>query len=263
MRPATAGARTARCSSVSTTRSSPVLISTCRAAGFDGIFLDDVVCEWSHPSTGFPVNFTGGSVWNAEIAWAKAVAPQLQAAGLTVLANTSFNGNWPSIIDTWTTYFNGLSIEHYAKPGDYSSSQWPLYGGGDWEWRRQQVARIEARGRQAVGITWGDPTDYKTQRYHRATFLMQSGCKSGGASIYIPSNVAGTSNLPVACTNLGRPLTAPKLLSNGVWVREFDNGWVAVNPTSSSQSTGNSVNQTGRTVSPCTVGPCDSMMTMW
>lgn len=217
--------------------SGQAIIDECKAHGFDGVFLDDLNSDWTHYNTGasYPVDFTGGNAYASTKAWVSSVVPRLRNSGLEVVGNAQINltGNWQEVLTAWSTYLNGVCLEHFSRWGDYSSAQWPNFTGWMWDQRVMHAATIQKNGAYLMGISYGDAGDTLGQRYHRAMFLMLS--DGGGYSFWCPSGLQGSFDAPQALTDLGAPTSGATKLSNGLWKRTFQRGFVILNPTASSQ----------------------------
>jgi hypothetical protein len=214
-----------------------------KAKGFDGIFIDDVnqnssahLCTRTIAKYPQSSNFT-----TAMTGFMAKVGPGLQSKGLLVLPNIMIQNWWEEsgrqVWDSWVGYSSGGVQEYYTK-WNKDSSAWFTDDGGfhnDWTYRQEFLRRTQAAGKIFIGLTYAPAGDYRSQRYARASFLMEW---DGGRSALAFEPTDPEQQDPFQATwttDLGAPLGARAKVGL-VWRRDFADGVVVVNPSTSSQT---------------------------
>lgn len=205
------------------------LADRCKREGWDGVWIDEINPRPADSfSTARPAAY--GTDYRYQVAirgFVNAVAPVLRAAGLQVWINLA--GDYD---DAWT---NGLARETDGHTIEFFVARYPHetantvngYFGEALDW----VTRREAEGRP--GFFNAQTTDPALTRYALATYLLAAkgvGFFGAGVDGYPVSGTVWTADMDAA-RKLGQPLGAYRVVS-GLYVRDFTNGGVTVNPAS-------------------------------
>ena len=213
------------------------------AKGFDGVMLDDVDQNASaHLCSRTIAKYPTEASWSAATtSFMAAVGPELQRRGLLVLPNLMIRNWWESsgiaLWDTWLGDSSGAVQEYYTK-WNYNSSGWLTDDGGwhnDWSSRQEFQRRTEAAGKVFIGLTYSPASDARSQRYARASFLADW---DGGPSALAFEPTDPDHQDPYTGTwtaDLGTPL-GPRYKVGLAWRRDFTEGTVVVNPSTSPQT---------------------------
>jgi Hypothetical glycosyl hydrolase family 15 len=203
------------------------VISDAQAGGFDGIFLDDanaslrwVIAGGSSQCVKYPTD----GAWQAAVySFFANVAPQLQSAGLLVVANiggsTVTKGLWPK----WNGPLDGAMEESYTNGGAGRDS----LQNGLWQARLGHNLWSENHGKlslnHAVTRTRGGA------RYALATMLL---VENGHSALYASTDYDTEVWWPEydLAKRLGEALGPYRVLRNGDYRRDFTHGVVLVNP---------------------------------
>jgi hypothetical protein len=107
-------------------------------------------------------------------------------------------------------------------------------GSHEWEAEVGEIATTESMGKQFIAITQAEPGDVQGARYGWASTLMAG----NGHTVFAVSNghIGEETWLGDYETPIGTPVGAAVALGNGAWQRQFSNGLVLVNPTTSTVS---------------------------
>ncbi|HEX5196821.1 MAG TPA: putative glycoside hydrolase [Gaiellales bacterium] len=206
------------------------VVAMARAAGFDGVFLDDanaslrwVVAGGSSASVSYPTD----AAWQAAVySFFTRVAPQLHAAGLQVVANIGGSTVTPGLWQKWNTPLDGAMEESWTDGGEGLGQQVP-----DWSAKLANVAWSEANGKYAILNSYN--TTEAGNTYGLASMLLVA----GGWSSYDTANSRYQSETWYpeydTAAQLGEPLGGYTVLPDGVYRRDFANGVVLVNPSTS------------------------------
>jgi hypothetical protein len=226
-------------------------------SGADGVFLDSVHLHWNNfnlsgtPST-YPTNSTGHSPgWEAAMkSFLTNVSTYLRGQGAYVVGNAGAwcncggSQNDGSLDRWWWSYLtdaNGRSLlsgihkENWIKPS--SSYNVRLVGTDAWykQWFSYEQEQTYARslgadfdGEDSAGVV-GSFNAVTVARFSRATFLLEYDC---GTSSWVWNSSADPWTT-INHTNLGCPLGDKFQVATNVWRRNFQNGYVIVNPTAS------------------------------
>jgi hypothetical protein len=206
------------------------VVAMARAAGFDGVFLDDanaslrwVVAGGSGASIRYPTD----AAWQAAVySFFTRVAPQLHAAGLEVVANIGGSTVTPGLWQKWNTPLDGAMEESWTDGGEGLGQQVP-----DWSAKLENVAWSEANGKFAILNSYNTTEPGNT--YGLASMLLVA----GGRSSYDTANSRYQTETWYpeydTAAQLGDPLGGFTVLPDGVYRRDFANGVVLVNPSTS------------------------------
>ena len=148
------------------------VVAMAKAAGFDGVFLDDanaslrwVVAGGSAAS----VSYTTDAAWQAAVySFFTRVAPQLHAAGLEVVANIGGSTITPGLWQKWNTPLDGAMEESWTDGGEGLGQQVP-----DWSTKLENIAWSEANGKYAILNSYN--TTEAGNTYGLASMLLVAG----------------------------------------------------------------------------------------
>jgi hypothetical protein len=208
----------------------PHVVAMARAAGFDGVFLDDanaslrwVLAGGSAASVSYPTE----AAWQAAVySFFTRVAPQLHAAGLEVVANIGGSTITPGLWQKWNAPVDGAMEESWTDGGEGLGQQVP-----DWSTKLANVAWSEANGKYAILNSYN--TTEAGNTYGLASMLLVA----GGWSSYDTANSRYQTEAWYpeydTAAQLGAPLGGYTVLPDGVYRRDFANGVVLVNPSTS------------------------------
>jgi hypothetical protein len=206
-----------------------------RANGLSGVFIDNVLGDLSGWSQGrFPTKYANDPAWeDAMASFVSRVGPALQRQGFFVAVNAykpyPDDISWWRRIARWT---DGLTDEFWQQnPNDVRqlyTSDAPSWT-GHWDYWQQLVGVAQKNGSSFFGISYGDTSDTRLMQYGRASFLIAWNGR-GGAYFFNP--LAAADPWQEAWTaDIGRPVASRYRVGSG-WRREFSNGTVVVNPSS-------------------------------
>jgi hypothetical protein len=206
------------------------VVAMAKASGFDGVFLDDanaslrwVVAGGSAASVSYPTDAT----WQAAVySFFTRVAPQLHAAGLGVVANIGGSTVTPGLWQKWNAPLDGAMEEAWTDGGEGLGQQVP-----DWSTKLENIAWSESNGKYAILNSYN--TTEAGNTYGLASMMLVAGCWSS----YDTANSRYQSETWYpeydTAAQLGAPLGGFTVLPDGVYRRDFANGVVLVNPSTS------------------------------
>jgi hypothetical protein len=206
------------------------------AGGWDGVFMDDTDADMSWHLNGRTIaRYPTAAAWRAATrSMLASVGPGLQSAG--VLAVPNLYTPWSSDYDAqatwsdWLQFTSGAAQEYYSKWGA-GSSGW--FAGSDWTFRQQFQTLTEQAGKIFLGITYAPRDDVRTMTWARANFLLLDEPAAGGALMYELSDPEAQDPYSSSwTTDIGSPSGA-RFQVGSAWRRNFTNGTVVVNPTTS------------------------------
>ena len=209
------------------------VIAQAKAGGFDGIFLDDsnaslnwILAGGSAECVTYPTN----ALWQGAVySFLSNVAPQLQAAGLRVVANIGGSTITPGLWQRWNGPLDGAMEESFTNGGGARDSiengQWrPKLLHARWSEHNRKLSLDHAVTRTRSGA-----------RYGLATMLLVADRRNVFyASIRYSREVWWPEYRTAAA--LGRSKGSYRVLPNGVYRRDFVHGVVLVNPHTSAAS---------------------------
>jgi Hypothetical glycosyl hydrolase family 15 len=199
---------------------------------FDGVYLDDMNASIRHHHDPSDVmQYPNDTAYSGAMrSFVQSVAPKVHAAGKLVFAN--MGGTWaefPDFNDDVLQYLDGGNDEFFLTwPGGTMQPQ------SMWDRMRVSIQRAEASGKWFLATTAGvsndDAKNAKIMHYAFATALLFG---DGHTSFTLAKNYTDESWYDDYEYSLGKPLGDAQQQTSGVWTRDFENGVVAVNPSSS------------------------------
>jgi len=201
--------------------------------GFDGVLLDDVETSVGRHLCGRTIpKYPGDDGYAAAMeSFLAKVAPELKAKGLLALPKISLPRN-AAAVATWTkwiSYGSGAALDSWTKSGSEPSEH---LAGDDWAHQQALLKETERAGKIFLGLTSGPATDLRSIRYSRASFLL--GWNAGSSAVVYTSPTAESWS-PETAVEVGPPLGAARE-AGGVWQREFRDGLVLVNPSTTAKT---------------------------
>jgi putative glycosyl hydrolase-like family 15 (GHL15) protein len=202
------------------------VISELRRDDWDGVTIDNA---FSDPYTygGPPDAYPTRALYRAAVdSFLAHVGPKLRAAGFLVIPNVS--GTSVEETKKLLPYVSGVTQEHWTKwsgggsGGHFADSEWA-------QMQRYMTTALEAR-KIFIAHTMAPPDDVRSMVYGRASFLLEW---DGGPSAFTfdPNPDSDPWN-PAWTSEIGLP-RGPKVRRGVGWEREFTDGSVYVNPSSS------------------------------
>jgi hypothetical protein len=203
------------------------VIASAHAGGFDGIFLDDanaslswVIAGGSSQCVKYPTNPT----WQAAVfSFFQNVAPQLQAAGLLVVANIGGSTVTPGLWPKWNGPLDGAMEESYMNGGTGRDS----LKNGLWQAKFGHNLWSENNGK--LSLDHSVTSTRSGARYALASMLLVA---NGHSVFYASTQYTNEVWWPEynLTKRLGPALGPYRVLRNGDYRRDFTNGVVLVNP---------------------------------
>jgi hypothetical protein len=237
------------------------VLADVHAGGWDGVFMDDTDADLGWHLNGRTIaRYPTTASWRAATrSMLASVGPALQSAGYLAVPN--MYAPWASDYDAqatwsdWLQFVSGGAQEYYSKWGT-TSSGW--FSGGDWTFRQQFQVLTEQAGKIFLGITYGPHADARSMAWARANFLLFDDPAAGGALVYEFSDPEAQDPYSSGwAADIGTPAGA-RFQVGSAWRRNYSDGTVVVNPTSSSLTVqlGQSyLDADGNPVSAVTLGP--------
>lgn len=209
------------------------VIAEVQAAGWDGVFLDDV-----NPTMKYSTDETQVAKYPNDAAYTAAsesalayIGPRIQASGKLAIANFATWVEYPTTQNSWLKYVSGALDEMFVKWGRNAGEGYR----SESQWTRQleEVKYAASQGKQFIGFTQGSAGETQAARFGFGTVLLGT---NGTASYAFTPDYTGEQWLPEYDYDLGAPTAAETRDGNGVHRRTFEKGLVLVNPTSSTQT---------------------------
>ena len=237
------------------------VLADLRSDDWDGVFMDDTNADMSWHLGGRTI-----ARYPTAVAWRTAtrsmlskVGPALISAGFLAVPNLSTP--WAADYDAqatwsdWLRFTSGAAQEYYGKWG-MGSSGW--FAGSDWTFRQRFQELTEQAGKIFLGITYAPRGDTRTMTWARANFLLFDQPAYGGALVFELTDPEAQDPYSSAWTaDVGTPLGA-RFKVGPAWRRNFTDGTVLVNPTSSTVTVKLDrayVREDGRTATSVKLGP--------
>ena len=220
------------------------VLALLRSTRVEGVFIDDVMADLRSWTRGrvYPAKYPDQASWSAAmLSFVNAVGPALKARGYYVLVNADgYVSDNPGSNDGTTTAawwqrlapaVSGLLTEYWVQsPLDYGKlravgSDWDQ----QWDGWEQLVSVAQRAGADFFGLTYGRPSDVRSMRFGRGSFLLDWNGKGGAFAFDThesddPFNTAWT-------VDIGSPLRSKVKLADGVWRRRYTRAIVVVNAT--------------------------------
>jgi hypothetical protein len=229
-----------------------------RRYGWDGVMIDDanVSPRW-HTGSRTVARYPTDAAWAAATkSFLARVGPALKQAGFLVLPNIYTDWpNGPQVWQDWLQYTSGGVQEYWTKWGTGNGQQ---FSDADWLYRQQFLSLTQSLGKIYLGITYAPLSDVRSQRYARASFLVDwDGASS--ALVFEPTGPAQPAFAPEWTADIGQPAGPRKHVGASVWKREYTGGLALVNIAKSSAQTvdlgGSYLTPEGVPVTSLTLGP--------
>jgi hypothetical protein len=209
------------------------VIADLKRDGWDGVFLDDTNTSMSyHYDVSRIAKYPTDAAWQAATESALAhIGPRVQAAGKLAISNIGLWGSYPAVGRSWFQYLDGAMDEHFAKAGDTAGSGYASEG--HWQNDLESLKYAQQQGKAFLGVTHSADGDAAAARYGWATTLLGA----QGRAYHALHSIYKTENwFPEYEYEIGEPVGAESRDPNGVHRRQFTNGIVVVNPTTSQLS---------------------------
>ncbi len=212
------------------------VLADLRSGGWDGVFMDDTNADMGWHLAGRTIaRYPTSASWRAATRSMLAkVGPALISAGFLAVPNLSTP--WAPDYDAqatwsdWLRFTSGAAQEYYGKWG-MASSGW--LAGDDWRYRQQFQELTEQAGKIFLGITYAPRSDARTMTWARANFLLFDRPANGGALVFEFTDPEAQDPYAAAWTaDVGSPLGS-RFRVGAAWRRNFSDGTVLVNPSSS------------------------------
>jgi hypothetical protein len=226
-----------------------------RRRRWDGIFVDGISRTMQYPwylNGRVLAKYPGPNDYaRANTRFLRRVGPALRRRYLVVgNINDATLGLWRR----WVRFTSGVSKEWWTKSSANRGAG--MLTGGDWAYQTRLLREAQARHKIFIAITYGPADDGPAIDYARASFLLFARGAKSAFSYAPPCGVEPST--PRWRADVGAP-SGPPVESGGVWRRQFANGLVLVNPTSSATVTvpleGPYVQPNGSVVTSVVLGP--------
>jgi len=226
-----------------------------RRRGWDGVFVDGISRTMQYPwylNGRVLAKYPGPNDYaRATTRFLRRVGPVLRRRHLVV---GNINDATPGLWRRWVRFTSGVSKEWWTKSTANRGAG--MLTGSDWAYQTQLLREAQARHKIFIAIAYGPADDWPAIDYARASFLLFA---RGGRSAFSYAPLCGVEpSAPRWRVDVGSPLGAPSQLG-AVWRRQFSDGIVVVNPTSSSTLTvplgGAYVGPSGSVVTSAVLGP--------
>jgi hypothetical protein len=211
------------------------VIRLLRSGPWDGVMIDDTNTTNRYhfnPASKVSRYPTDAAYQGAVRSMLEYVGPAIQGAGKLAIPNMGSWSEYPAVVAGWLPFVSGGMDEMFVK---WSKSAGQGYRGRpEWEAEVGEIATTESMGKQFIAITQAEPGDVQGTRYGWASTLLAG----NGHTIFMASNghPGEETWLGDYETAIGTPIGAAVALGNGAWQRQFSNGLVLVNPTTSPAS---------------------------
>jgi hypothetical protein len=211
------------------------VIRLLRSGPWDGVMMDDTNTTNRYhfnPASKVSRYPTDAAYQGAVRSMLEYVGPAIQAAGKLAIPNMGSWSEYPGVVAGWLPYVSGGMDEMFVK---WSKAAGQGYRGShEWEAEVGEIATTESMGKVLIAITQAEPGDVQGARYGWASTLLAG----NGHTVFMASNghPGEETWLGDYETAIGTPTGAAVPLGNGAWQRQFSNGLVLVNPTTSSLS---------------------------
>lgn len=204
-----------------------------RRRGWDGVFVDGISRTMQYPwylNGRVLAKYPGPNDYTrAMTGFLRHVGPALRRRHLVV---GNINDATLPLWRRWIGFTSGVSKEWWTKSSVNRGVG--MLTGADWAYQTELLREAQARHKVFIAIAYGPSDDVAAMDYARASFLLfAQGSRS--ALSYSPW-CSPEPAAPYWRADVGAP-AGPATQLGSVWRREFANGVVVVNPTSSSTVT--------------------------
>ena len=203
------------------------VVSEVKAAGFDGVFLDDANASlrWVLPGGSAEcVKYPTDAAWqSAAFSFLDHMAPQLQRAGLLVAANIGGSTVTPGLWQKWNGPLDGAMEESFTNGGAGRDS----IANGQWLAKLNHARWSETHGK--IALDHAVTARRSGARYGLATMLLVA---NGENRFFASTDYETERWWPEYRTAraLGRPIGRYRVTGRGIYRRDFTHGVVVVNP---------------------------------
>jgi hypothetical protein len=204
------------------------VLRSLKTLGFDGVFIDD-----TNPTMKGHYDATKVAKYPSDEAYQQAtesalakITPQLRSAGYSIVANIGHFGEYPDVGRRWLQYMDGAMDENFGKWGSTAGSGYAWEG--YWKNELGSLKYAQEQGKDFLAVTHSADGDAAAARYGWATVLLGA---AGNAQFAMHNSYSTENWFPEYDYDIGEPVGPETPLSNGLHVRLFANGMVAVNPT--------------------------------
>jgi hypothetical protein len=203
--------------------------------GWDGVELDDACGTMKYhydPSqiAKYPTDAMYGAAMESALAY---IGPKIMASGKLAIPNFACWVEEPAMYDRWLSYVSGGIDEMFVKWGANAGEGYR--GSYQWQVQVEEARYANQHGKVFIGFTQGSVGDTQAARYGYASLLMGSEGAELSSYAYTP-NYENEQWLPEYEYELGIPTEAATEGVGGVFHRQFTDGLVLVNPTSSART---------------------------
>jgi hypothetical protein len=189
------------------------------------VFADNTDLIASGPQTKYP---TDAAYQAAVLSMLEAVHPVLASAGVGLVPNFGSCSTYPEVAISWLAYVDGFMDEQFLKWGTVAGTGYRSALGAMGQLNEATAAA--AAGKIFIGVTHSADGDQAAATYGLATMLL-----TGGTYCFSTPPEYAAESMPAAAplvAELGSP-SGTFTGGNGVYQREFLNGTVSVNMTTS------------------------------
>jgi hypothetical protein len=204
-----------------------------RLRGWDGVFVDGISRTMQYPwylNGRTLAKYPGPDDYaRATTRFLRRVGPALRRRYLVV---GNVNDAWPPLWGRWLGSLSGVSKEWWTKSSVNRGAG--MLTGADWSNQTNLLREAQARHKIFIAIAYGRPDDVAAMNYARASFLLFA--RGTRSALSYSAWCAPEPSTPNWRADVGTPTGAATQVG-AVWRRDFANGVVVVNPTSSSTVT--------------------------
>lgn len=209
------------------------VIAELETQGWDGVFLDDVnpTIKYSYnPSSvaKYPNDATYSAAMESALAY---IGPRVQAQGKLAIANFSCWAEYHNQLNGWLKYISGALDEMFVKWGHNAGEGYRPES--QWKEQIEEAGYAAAHGKIFLGFTQGAEGETQAARYGYASLLLTGDSR---ASYSFVPNYTSEAWIPEFEYQIGEPTGAYRKDTSGVYMREFTNGLVVVNPGTSTRT---------------------------
>jgi hypothetical protein len=209
------------------------VIAELETQGWDGVFMDDAnpTIKYAYnPSSvaKYPNDATYSAAMESALAY---IGPRVQAHGKLAIANFSCWAEYHDQLNGWLNYLSGALDEMFVKWGSNSGEGYRPES--QWKEQVEEASYAAAHGKIFLGFTQGAEGEVQAARYGYASLLL--GADSAASYSFIP-NYSSEAWMPEFEYQIGEPTGAYRKDTSGLYMREFTNGLVVVNPSTSTRT---------------------------